>query len=443
MHVKMRRSGSLRRSGTAAVAALSAILLMASAACSSNSSNNSPSTDGASTGAGAGSTGVSPGGSTGSSAGSVDSAAVQKTLDTIFGAGAVKYADLDPVLKETFEHASTTLTADQLSKALACWKGTSCTIGSGNVTLGIAEANDVNLWRKVAKMEVILQAVTYPNIGKIIYTDAQGDLSKYQANVRSLVAQGAKAIVAYDDFGAAALPAFQQAQAQGAFISSYVGGVPGAEPDQLANQVHADICAVGKQMATVAKDDLKLSGAVAILNGTPGNPQGQTWNKCFEEALAGSGITVGTKLDTDWSNAGAFKAASALVSSGKTYSGIFYDYADPVPQIVQAYTKAGQKVPPIVTWTSNNGAAKVWEQAQGTDNGWDFYYTNALTWEGRASVTAVMDKLAGKDVPENTIVPQPFIKATKGLYESDRPDDYPGPSALIPGSLMTQMLNAS
>ena len=64
-------------------------------------------------------------------------------------------------------------------------------------------------------MEVILQALTYPNIGKIIFTDAQGDLAKFQSNVRSLAAQGAKAIVSYNDFGAATLPAFQAAQATG------------------------------------------------------------------------------------------------------------------------------------------------------------------------------------------------------------------------------------
>ena len=437
MHVSMRHSARHRGKEALAAAAAATLLLTGLAACSSSSGKTG-------TGGGSGTTaGSTASGSTGGDAPAADPAAVQQTLDRVFGAGAVKYDSLDPVLKETFEHASTTLTDAQLSKAFECWKGTSCTIGSGNVTLGIAEANDVNLWRKVAKMEIILQALTYPQIGKIIYTDAQGDLAKYQANVRSLAAQGAKAIVAYDDFGAAALPAFQQAQAQGAFISSYVGGVPDAQPAQLANQVHADICAVGKSMADVAKNDLKLSGPVAILNGTPGNPQGQAWNKCFQDEIAGSNISVGTKLDTSWSLAGAFKAASALVSSGKSYSGIFYDYADPVPQIVQAYTKAGQKVPPIVTWTSNNGAAKVWEQAQGTAGAYDFYYTNALTWEGRGSVTAVMDRLAGKTVPENTIVPQPFIKAVKGLYQANRPDDYPGPSALIPDSLMTQMLSAS
>ena len=90
---------------------------------------------------------------------------------------------------------------------------------------------------------------------------------------------------------------------------------------------------------------LEIQGEVAILNGTPGNPQGATWNKCFEDKIKGTPVSVGTKLDTDWTPAGAYDAASALVSSGKDYQGIFYDYADPLPQVVSAYEKAGETTP--------------------------------------------------------------------------------------------------
>jgi ABC-type sugar transport system substrate-binding protein len=371
----------------------------------------------------------------------IDDATAQATVNKALLTDTVPLADLDPTVQEAFKRASIELTADQIDKAYECWTGTSCDIGDGKVTLGIAEAYGQNQWRKISKMEVILQALTYPDIGKIIFTDAQGDLAKFQSNVRSLAAQGAKAIVSYNDFGAAALPAFQAAQQQGSKISTYVGPVPDAPVAALANQVHGDICAVGKEMAKVAQDDLGLTGEVAILNGTPGNPQGATWNKCFEEDL--NGLSVGAKQDTDWTLAGAFKAASALVSSGKDFSGILYDYADPIPQVVEAYDKAGKTPPPIITWTSNNGMAKVWEQAQGTDREFPVYFTNALNWEGRVSVTSVMSLLAGKDVAPDISVPQPFVKAEPGLYQADRPDDYPGPSVLIPNDLMTRMLSAS
>ena len=423
----MRRPGGTRGRAPVLAVTLTAVVLTV-AACGSSDSG------------GSGSSGSGSGATASSAADAIDDATVQETVNKAMLTDSVKLSDLDPTVQEAFRHASVELTDDQLAKAYECWSGTSCEIGDGDITLGIAEAYGQNQWRKISKMEVILQALTYPEIGKIIYTDAQGDLAKFQSNVRSLAAQGAKAIVSYNDFGSAALPAFQAAQAQGAKISTYVGPVPDAPASSLANQVHGDVCAVGEEMAKVSDEDLGLTGEVAILNGTPGNPQGATWNKCFEDKLQNA--TVGTKQDTDWTLAGAYKAASALVSSGKEYSGIFYDYADPIPQVVEAYDKAGVKMPAVVTWTSNNGMAKVWEKRLGTPDEFPIYFTNALNWEGRASVTAVINLLEGKDVSADISVPQPFVKAEKGLYDPSRPDDYPGPSVLVPDSLMTQMLSA-
>lgn len=424
----MRRPSGTQRGRRSALAVGLAALLLGITACGSDD-------DGGDDGGGGGAAGEST-----VDLSTITDEAAQATVTKAMLTDSVAYADLDPTVQESFKRASIELTSEQLDKAFECWSGTTCEIGDGDVTLGIAEAFGQNQWRKISKMEVILQALTYPEVGKIIFTDAGGDLATFQSNVRSLASQGATAIVSYNDFGAAALPAFKAAQAQGAKISTYVGPVPDAPEDSLASQVHGDTCAVGEEMAKVAEEDLQLTGEVAILNGTPGNPQGASWNKCFEDAL--TSLKVGTKQDTDWTLAGAFDAASAIVSSGKTYSGIFYDYADPIPQVIEAYDKAGVKPPAIVTWTSNNGMAKVWEEAQGTDREFPVYYTNALNWQGRVSVTSVMGLLAGDDVSSDIVVPQPFVQAEPGLYQSDRPDDYPGPSVLIPDDLMTKMLSA-
>jgi len=427
MAISMPRAGERQRAKAIGFAAVVAVMV------ASGCGSSSPPGDSGSSG---------PTGGTGGSGvtlPAVDSPEVQATVKQAFQAD-IDVTTLSPTVQETFQRATMQLTSQQLDKAFECWTNTTCDIGSGDVILGIADGFGGNQWRKFSRMEIILQALTYPQIGKIISTDAQGDLATLQSNVRSLVAQGAKAIVTYDDFGAAALPAYAAAQQQGAKVSAYVGGIPDAPPTSVANQVHSDICAVGQEMADTAVNKLKLSGQVAILNGTPGNPQGVVWNKCFEDKLNGTGLSVGTKLDTSWTLAGTFKAASALVSSGKDYSGIFYDYADPLPQVVQAYEQAGKVTPPLVTWTSNNGLFKAWQQRLGTPKEFPLYYTNGLNWEGRSSVTAVMSLLDGKQVEAESIVPQPFVKAVKGVYQPDRPDDYPGPSVLIPDSLVNRML---
>jgi ABC-type sugar transport system substrate-binding protein len=292
-------------------------------------------------------------------------------------------------------------------------------------------------------MEVILQALAYPEIGKIIYTNAHGDLSQMQANTRSLTAQGVKAIVTYDDFGTAMVPIFAAAQRSGAKVSSFVGGIPGAPTSAVANQVSVDNCAAGKSMADAANDLLKGSGQVAFFNGTPGNPQGAAWNKCAKDEFKakGGGISVTYTADTSWTPAGAFKAASALVSTGKPIKAILYDYADPLPQVVKAFEQAGKTSPALITFTSNNELNGVWEKAQGTPKAFELYYTSGLNYESRVSVTAVMDLLSGKSVDAQLTVPMPFIKAVKGIYSSSLPGTYPGPSVLIPESLLKTMLS--
>ncbi len=72
------------------------------------------------------------------------------------------------------------------------------------------------------------------------------------------------------------------------------------------------------------------------------------WNKCLEDTLP-DGTEIGQSVDTDWTLAGAFDAGSALVSSGTDFGAIFYDYADPIPQVVEAYSKGGKKIPAIIT----------------------------------------------------------------------------------------------
>ncbi len=424
----MRRQGGLRRGRRSALAVGFTALLLGITACGSDDT----------TGSGGG------GGDNASGDSIVDLSTItddqaQEMTDRAFGTTDVSLDSLDSTVQEALRRASIELDAAQQDKAFECWQNTTCTIGDGDITLGIADGFGGNLWRKTAKMEIILQALTYPSIGKIIFTDANADLPTFLSNVRSLSSQGATAIVSYNDFGAAALPAFKAAQAAGAKISTYVGPTPDAPADSLSNQITGDVCSMGEEMGKVATDDLGLTGDLAILNGTPGNPQGAAWNKCLIDTLP-AGTQVAQSVDTDWTLAGAFDAGSALVSSGKDFGAVFYDYADPIPQVVEAYSKGGKQIPAIVTWTSNNGMAKVWEERLGTPDEFALFHTNALTWESRASVTAVMSELAGNTVEPVVIVPRPFVQAEKGYYLSDRPDDYPGPSALIPDELMTRML---
>ena len=60
--------------------------------------------------------------------------------------------------------------------ALRCWKNNGCTTGTGGkLTVAYVEGFGENVYRQISKMESILQALTYKNVGKIIYTSAHSD----------------------------------------------------------------------------------------------------------------------------------------------------------------------------------------------------------------------------------------------------------------------------
>ena len=57
--------------------------------------------------------------------------------------------------------------------ALECWKNNGCDTGTGGeLTAAYVEPFGENVYREMSKMEFILQALTYPEIGNIIYTSS-------------------------------------------------------------------------------------------------------------------------------------------------------------------------------------------------------------------------------------------------------------------------------
>jgi len=361
----------------------------------------------------------------------VSEAELQETVNTALETEEIKASSLPPLMKEALELATTEPTEEEMETAFECWKANSCTIGEGPITLGLADGFGDNTWRQFSKMGVILQAMKFPEVGKIILTNAHGELATFQSNLRSLTAQGAKAIVVYNDFGPAAYSALQAAQREGAAISTYVGPNDGAPVTAINTRVQPDICEAGKEMAKATEEAIGGKGPVAYFEGTPGNPEDEGWKKCATE----EGIESIFEGETEWTPAGAQKAASALVASGKPVKAILYSYSNPVPSIVNVYLKAGKEIPAIVTWTQNNETTCQW-----IEHPYKLYQTNALNWAARVSVDAVVKKTEGEEVPEAVIYPQPFSPAKKSSCEKDKPAEYPGKSALVPEFLVEKML---
>jgi ABC-type sugar transport system substrate-binding protein len=436
MHDSDNGSGRWRFAFVAMIVALAVGVLVAGCGGGSSSTSEStsaatePSEEGSTEEASSGGEGVTP--------------EVEKLMSKATG---VPYEEgqFDATGLEAFEKAAETveLTPEQEDLAFECWSKSTCTLGEGELTYGVADGFGGNTWRKFTKMEGILQAMAYPEIGKYIYTDAEGDLAKMQSNIRSLSAQGADIITTYDDFGAAVAPAFASAQRAGAVVSNFVGPVE-AEESAIAIEVATEFCEAGKLMVDAAAEILGEKGSIAYFTGTPGNPQGEKWEGCADEQIAAKypGIEVTYKADTEWTPAGTSKATSAAIASGKPIDLIIYDYAEPVQQIASTYEKAGKTPPAIVATSSSNGTLMAWEKAQGGPGAWEYDQTASLAYLQRISVTGAINKFNGEEVPNQIPTPLDYIPAKKSQVEPDKPGDYPGPTILVPTALTERMLSA-
>ena len=161
--------------------------------------------------------------------------------------------------------------------ALKCWQENGCDTGTGGeLTAAYVEPFGENVYRQMSKMEFILQALTYPEIGQIIYTSSNvfsstpGDPL---ADFRAAVAQGADVIVNYPDVGDNYLPVFKEATEAGIPVSTYAWGYVTGPGENYTTVVGEDTCALGQAFAEIMNEQVG-SGKVALLGGTPGNPLG-------------------------------------------------------------------------------------------------------------------------------------------------------------------------
>jgi ABC-type sugar transport system substrate-binding protein len=350
---------------------------------------------------------------------------LQAAVDNAFETTTVKAESLPPLIQQGLARGIAEPSQEEMDTAYECYKEASCEWGEGELTVGIAGDGETT-WRNFSQMLIILQSMTYPDVGKIITTNGNLELATYQSNIRTLTAEGADVIITFNDFGEAAFPAFEAAQNAGVAVASYVS------PDEGAPliAVQPDICQVGKDMAAISK---KLVGdePIAYFTGVAGNSEDAGWQKCATEAGANA-VFNGT---TEWSPAGAQQAAAALIASGKSAQAILYSYSNPIPSVIKTYQKANKPIPAIITWTQNNETTCQWKEV-----GYTLWQTNAINWAARVAVTAAMAEVEGEEVEQEVIYPLPFFEAKASQCDPSKPAEYPGKSAGVPEELVKKML---
>lgn len=329
----------------------------------------------------------------------------------------------------------------KLDLAVKCWKDKICETGTGGpITVALADGFGENFWRQMTHMEFILQALTYPEIGKIIYVTSfmysTGDAARSIADFRSLIAQDVDIIVFFPDAGEALLPAVREATEQGIVAITHSYGAIGEPGKDYATFVAEDVCLLGQLFAETLNREV-VSGKVAFLGGTPGNALSAYWQSCEEPLLSPSLELVG-RADTSWTREGTLQAVSGLISAHPDIKGYSYEAADSFMGGVRAYEQAGLPLDIVLTLrTDEMSLFCEWEKIDNPN--FKVYYASGGNYQSRIALTAAMMKLKGYDLPaDGIIIPTVMRELTKGTCNPDVPQEG-STSSLIPISIFQAM----
>jgi ABC-type sugar transport system substrate-binding protein len=337
--------------------------------------------------------------------------------------------------------AATKWTSAKEALAEHCFTAGSCTVGSGKDTLGILSTVPPDGWVNMVEMSTILEALTYPQIGKIIIDTNNADLSTTTSQIHAMISQGVSGIVSFDVFGAAAKATYQAATSAGIPVVLYQDIMGPSGKGVVTSQVAVNYCQLGQALAQGAAKALGSKGGnVALYTGVAGNaqafgfggnsPSERGWISCAKQWFAQHqpNIHVVDTSLTDWTEGGNVSATSALISSGKTVNAILYDDAT-FTTIISTYQNAHLRVPALIGWGQENDDVHDWITANKSfPMDFSSYYGPV---DAPVAVSVLMDKLAGQSVPNEVNFPVVEYPVTASLYNSALPPHERVPA--IPG----------
>jgi ABC-type sugar transport system substrate-binding protein len=322
--------------------------------------------------------------------------------------------------------------------ALSCWKHNGCKTGTGGkLTVAYVEGFGENIFRQMSKMEFILQALTYPQVGKIIYMSAHSDLNQALADFKSVIAQKVSVIVTYPDFGDAMIPVFQQATKAGIPVTTYAWGYVSGPGTNYTTVVGEDTCKLGKAFAQVMNTQVK-SGNIAFLGGFPGNPLSLGWQKCEQAALNPS-IKVVANQPTNWDPSKVQGIVAGILAQTPDLKGISYEDALFMAQGGYAAYKAAN-IPYNGVFTYRTDEAGMGCLADKLKNpNLKIYYYTAGNPQIRVALTAALMKLKGAKIPPTIVFPIQLQQQSKrDMCVKGYPTEA-STTSLIPLSLLHRM----
>jgi len=340
-----------------------------------------------------------------------------------------------------------------IDKALECWNAPECETGSGGeLIMGYADGGGhLNVWRGVTHMEAILQALSYPEIGTIVSTEAlwDPDPAVHSGDINFLVQRGVDFITGYPDVGVAMGDSIKAATAAGVpYISWSAGwvGLPGQDGALIPGEdylavVGEDLCDLGNSLAGVLNENVG-EGKIGVMGGTPGNALSLGWQQCHLEALNDGIELVGEPADTYWVNDIALQVVLGWLSTDPDISGYSYEYSDGMYTALQAYEQLGIPVENLTLAMRTDEQTLFCDWAERNEPTYNIWYSAGGNFQSRVAITAAMMYLQGAEIPPEIDVPHVMRQVTADDCDPNRATPAVSGTSLVPDEVLALMFGS-
>lgn len=419
------------------------LLALVAAACSSGGGdeNNATGTTGGGATAATGSSGSGPLAEFGEST-DADPALVTEALGDV--------GEVPDIVLAAIARADQDLDQATIDTAIECFQNAvECDTGSGgDLVMGYADGGGLNVWRQVTRMEAILQALTYPEIGTMLFRDAQWnpDPSVAASDMRFLIQSGVDFIIGYPDQGTNIADAILEAKDAGIPYIPYSAGwvgLPGQDGALVPGEdyttiVGEDLCALGESFAQVLNDNVG-SGTIGVMGGTPGNALSAGWQKCLEPALNDSISLVGPPADTYWVNDNALQTVLGWLTTDPDIKGYAYEYADGMDTALAAYDELGIPLKDVTIAVRTDEQTLFCDVADMNEPSLKVFFSAGGNFQSRVAVTAAMMSLQGAEIPPEIVVPHVMREVTAADCDPNRVTPTVSGTSLVPDSVLALM----
>ncbi|MBT8154088.1 substrate-binding domain-containing protein [Epibacterium ulvae] len=299
-------------------------------------------------------------------------------------------------------------------------------------------------WRKITRAEFEDELSKCDNVTEVRYVDANGDQQKYNGDINSLIAQGMDVIVAFTDFGDAALQTYRKAHRDGVTIVPYFSNISGEAGTDYAANLYQDQYYVGGLWADWMGKTLNGEGNVVVLGGVAGAASSQVFLDGFKAGIAdypGIKLLDENFIVTNWNPADAQRAVTGLIAQYPEIDGIASDYGVTTLAAIKAFEQAGLDVPAQATLASNNEINCKYVEAKAAGTVWEYFSLDGTVRTVRFAARAGVAAFQGTENSDPTSV-VPFVYADSAAGIDPLCDPAAPPDADLSSGLPADKLSA-